>query len=243
MCQTELCTSRCSRSQETTENSSRKVATTTTTSWKAELKKYSPGAISNLLQAKSSTSVAHLQLRKEPACVEIYREGYLKTSPWVGARPVLGMAPNASRVGAPQVLGGSPVLAAGSVRLDRTRFTRVTPNPSGAGVAEESGVRSDAARLFALPCPASEARDRLASKVKQMLVVRWTALHMSWTTRHPSRPPGKSWKVAPAAREHNTFERHPATHLNCGPCSCLGSSNGVASPPLPNDCGRQLHGP
>ena len=69
---------------------------------------------------------------------------------------------------------------------------------------------------------------------------------MSWTTRHPSRPIGKSSNVVPAAGEHNTcgtVKRHPATHLKCGPCSCLGSSQGVASPPLPNGCARQLHGP
>ena len=71
-------------------------------------------------------------------------------------------------------------------------------------------------------------------------------LHMSWTTRHPSRPTGKSWNVVPAAGEHNawgTIKRHPATYLNHGPRSSLVSSQGATSPPLPNGCGRELIGP
>ena len=37
---------------------------------------------------------------------------------------------------------------------------------------------------------------------------------------------------------------YPATsRLNCGSCSCLVSSQRVASPPLSNGCGRQLHRP
>ena len=71
-------------------------------------------------------------------------------------------------------------------------------------------------------------------------------LHMSWTTRHPSRPTGKSWNVVPAAGEHNawgTIKRHPATYLNHGPMSSLVSSQGATSPPLPNGCGRELIGP
>ena len=37
------------------------------------------------------------------------------------------------------------------------------------------------------------------------------------------------------------LKRHP--HLKLRPWSCLVSSQGVASPPLPNGCGRQLQGP
>ena len=74
--------------------------------------------------AKSSTSVVDLQLREEPVlCQKIYRVSYLKASPCVGARPVLGTGPTVPRVGVPQVLGeegevgergrrGSPVFAA-----------------------------------------------------------------------------------------------------------------------------------
>ena len=82
-----------------------------------------------------------------PADVLKYRVGYLKASPWVGARPVLGTAPTVSRVGAPQVLGWVPL----SLQLRRlgkgpVRFYRDPLYPSltrlGLVLQRESGVRS-----------------------------------------------------------------------------------------------------
>ena len=50
----------------------------------------------------------------------MYYVRYLKASPWVGARPVLGTAPTVLGVGALQVLGGVPLsFVAGLARLDR----------------------------------------------------------------------------------------------------------------------------
>ena len=47
---------------------------------------------------------------------------------------------------------------------------------------------------------------------------------------------------APLSPDRQELERG-ATYSDCGPCSCLVSSQEVASPSLPNGCGQQLHGP
>ena len=54
-----------------------------------------------------------------------------------------------------------------------------------------------------------------------MLIIRRTALHVSWTTRHPSRPTGKSWNVVPAAENTSRGEPLKDTLL---PQLCICSS-------------------
>ena len=48
-----------------------------------------------------------LRQRDVPIVVQKYRVRYLKASPWVGARPVLGTAPTVPRVGALTFFGRS----------------------------------------------------------------------------------------------------------------------------------------
>ena len=51
-----------------------------------------------------------LRQRDVPNVVQKYRARYLKASPWVGARPVVGTAPTIPRVGALAFFGrGTPV--------------------------------------------------------------------------------------------------------------------------------------
>ena len=89
------------------------------------------------------------------ASSKMYRVKYLKASPWFAARQVLGTAPTVSRVGAPQVLGVSPVFVSGSVRLDRGPiFPRLNQPRLGLVLQSDSGVRSGAAPLL-LSCPSS----------------------------------------------------------------------------------------
>ena len=145
-----------------------------------------------------------------PDVVQKYRVGHPKASPWVSAPCLLGEVP--------QFLQRESLGVALFV-LTGTHLTPDSyPTTSGADAAEgEWGSLRRGTPLTLLLCPASLwARDRLAFDVEQVLVIHRTALHMSWTTRHVSRPTGKSWNVVPAAGEHNswkTIKRHPATQL------------------------------
>ena len=85
---------------------------------------------------------------------KMYRVRYLKASPWVGARSVLGKAPTVSRACAPQALeGGFSVFAAGSVRLDRSPLYPRLTQPR-----LEWGSPPTRHPSYSLPCPASSRR-------------------------------------------------------------------------------------
>ena len=104
-----------------------------------------------------------------PIVVQKYRVRYLKASPWVGARPVLGTAPTVPRVGALAFFGeeGTPVSlplpcllqgsiqhatgawGKGPVRLDRGPLWPASYQPRlGLLSQRESWFRSDAAPLL-----------------------------------------------------------------------------------------------
>ena len=155
----------------------------------------------------------NLRQLEVPDVVQKYRLGYLKSQS-------LGWCPSCSGdgahfvpwVGAPLSPGGVPLflrresLEKGPVRLDRgPPYSRLlTSRVWGWYRRGEWGSLRRGTPLTLPICPASSwARDRLAPTLSTRSS-SFEALHMSWTTRHPFRPTGKTWNVVHPQRENTT---------------------------------------
>ena len=170
---------------------------------------------------------------------KIHRVRYLKASPWVGARPVLGDGAHRSLGRCSPVPWGVHLslwresLGVGPVRLDRGPPYSPPLDQPRLGLLSQSTVGFAPTRhpSYSPPLWCPSRHETHLTPCEHVLC------------QTAQTPTLSQWDPAARLVMGCSHCKTPATYLNYGPCSCLGSSQEVACPPLPNGCGRQLHGP